>query len=140
MGASLQIGYFAQAHEDLNLENTLLQEIESVAPRMLLAEMRDFLARFFSPATMSFAEFPPFRVGARRLALAKLSLTHANLLPLDEPTNHLDIPSRRSRSLCCAITRDDPAGLSRSLPDRCPGTQIWDIGRSKDLACLSRRV
>ena len=37
LGASLNIGYFAQAHEDLHPERTLVEEIDSVAPNMLLA-------------------------------------------------------------------------------------------------------
>jgi ATP-binding cassette, subfamily F, member 3 len=46
LGASLQIGYFAQAHEDLRPERSLVEEIESAAPGMLLAEIRSYLARF----------------------------------------------------------------------------------------------
>ncbi len=41
LGASLDIAYFAQAHEGLEAENTLVQEIETVAPNMLLADIRD---------------------------------------------------------------------------------------------------
>ena len=37
LGASLDIGYFAQAHEGLNPENTLVQEIEVGGSKMLLA-------------------------------------------------------------------------------------------------------
>ena len=36
LGASLNIGYFAQAHEDLRPERTLVQEIEAVSPNMLI--------------------------------------------------------------------------------------------------------
>jgi ATP-binding cassette subfamily F protein 3 len=46
LGASLEIGYFAQAHEGLNPERTLVEEIDAVAPNMLLAEIRSYLARF----------------------------------------------------------------------------------------------
>ena len=41
LGASLQIGYFAQAHEDLRPERTLMEEIQAVAPKMPPAEVRD---------------------------------------------------------------------------------------------------
>jgi len=41
LGSSLHLGYFAQAHEDLHPELTLVQEIDSVAPHMLLGEVRD---------------------------------------------------------------------------------------------------
>lgn len=95
LGASLHIGYFAQAHEDLQPQRTLVQEIESVAPNILLAEIRDYLARFLFTGEEVFKQVRTLSGGERgRLALAKLSLTNANLLLLDEPTNHLDIPSQ----------------------------------------------
>lgn len=95
LGASLNIGYFAQAHEDLNPDRTLVQEIDSVAPEMLLAEIRDYLARFLFTGEDVFKKVDVLSGGERgRLALAKLALSQANLLLLDEPTNHLDIPSQ----------------------------------------------
>jgi ATP-binding cassette, subfamily F, member 3 len=95
LGASLKVGYFAQAHEDLHPERTLVQEIDSVAPEMLVAEIRDYLARFLFSGEDVFKRVDVLSGGERgRLALAKLALTGANLLLLDEPTNHLDIPSQ----------------------------------------------
>jgi ATP-binding cassette subfamily F protein 3 len=95
LGASLNIGYFAQAHGDLRPERTLVQEIEAVAPQMLLAEVRDHLARFLFSGEEVFKKVSVLSGGERgRLALAKLALTNANLLLLDEPTNDLDIPSQ----------------------------------------------
>jgi ATP-binding cassette subfamily F protein 3 len=95
LGASLHIGYFAQAHEDLHPERTLVEEIDAVAPSMLLGEIRDYLARFLFSGDDVFKKVATLSGGERgRLALAKLSLMHANLLLLDEPTNHLDIPSQ----------------------------------------------
>jgi ATP-binding cassette subfamily F protein 3 len=95
LGASLKVGYFAQAHEDLNPERTLVEEIEAVAPKMLLAEIRDYLARFTFTGDDVFKKVAVLSGGeGSRLALAKLALTDANLLLLDEPTNHLDIPSQ----------------------------------------------
>lgn len=95
LGASLKIGYFAQAHEGLNPEHTLVEEIDEVAPHMLLAEIRDYLARFMFSGEDVFKKVSVLSGGERgRLALAKLSLANANLLLLDEPTNHLDIPAQ----------------------------------------------
>ncbi len=95
LGASLNVGYFAQAHEDLNPEHTLVEEIDAVAPHMLLAEIRDYLARFLFTGDDVFKKVSVISGGeGSRLALAKLALTNANLLLLDEPTNHLDIPSQ----------------------------------------------
>jgi ATP-binding cassette, subfamily F, member 3 len=95
LGASLDIGYFAQAHEDLQPQRSLVEEINAVAPNMLLGEVRSYLARFLFSGEDVFKKVSVLSGGERgRLALAKLALTQANLLLLDEPTNHLDIPSQ----------------------------------------------
>ncbi len=95
MGSSLKVGYFAQAHEDLHTDRTLVQEIDAVAPHMLVAEIRDYLAKFLFTGEDVFKTVEVLSGGERgRLALAKLALSGANLLLLDEPTNHLDIPSQ----------------------------------------------
>jgi ATP-binding cassette, subfamily F, member 3 len=93
LGASLQIGYFAQAHEGLNPEHTLMQEIDAIAPKMLPGEIRDYLAKFLFTGDDVFKRVDMLSGGERgRLALARLALQGANLLLLDEPTNHLDLP------------------------------------------------
>ncbi len=95
LGASLKIGYFAQAHEELQPELTLVQEIESVAPKMLVKEIRNYLGRFLFRGDDVYKPVSVLSGGERgRLALAKLALMDSNLLLLDEPTNHLDIPSQ----------------------------------------------
>ncbi len=129
LGASLHVGYFAQAHEGLNSENTLVQEIDSVAPSLLLGEIRNYLARYLFTGEDVFRKVNTLSGGERgRLALAKLGLTQANLLLLDEPTNHLDIPSQE-------ILQEVLAGYSGTIllvsHDRylidALGTQIWEI-------------
>jgi len=95
LGASLHIGYFAQAHEGLNPANTLIQEIQSAAPTMLTNEARQYLGKFLFSGDDAFKKVDVLSGGERgRLALAKLALEDTNLLLLDEPTNHLDIPSQ----------------------------------------------
>lgn len=92
LGASLEIGYFAQAHEGLNHNKTLMQEIDRVAPNMLPAEIRHYLAKYLFTGDEVFRKVHTLSGGERgRLALAKLALSSANLLLLDEPTNHLDL-------------------------------------------------
>jgi ATP-binding cassette, subfamily F, member 3 len=129
LGASLNLGYFAQAHEGLDSNHTLVEEIESVAPEMLLAEIRDYLARFLFTGDEVFKKVAVLSGGERgRVALAKLALTEANLLLLDEPTNHLDIPSQEIlqevldgyRGTILLVSHD------RYLIDAL-GTQIWEI-------------
>ena len=46
LGASLNIGYFAQAHEGLHPDWTLMEEIDAIAPHLLPAEVRNYLAKF----------------------------------------------------------------------------------------------
>ncbi len=92
LGASLQIGYFAQAHADLNPENSLAQEIQAAAPELPMQDLRNMLAQYlFGPDDLN----KPVEVlsgGERaRVALMRLILEGANFLLLDEPTNHLDL-------------------------------------------------
>jgi ATP-binding cassette subfamily F protein 3 len=129
LGASLQIGYFAQAHEDLDRGRTLVEEIEAVAPKMLLAEIRGYLARFSFTRDEVFKRVSTLSGGERgRLALAKLSLTQANLLLLDEPTNQLDIPSQEILQEVLSEYQGTIMLVShdRYLIDAL-GTQIWEI-------------
>jgi ATP-binding cassette, subfamily F, member 3 len=94
IGASVKVGYFAQAHERLNPENTLVDELSLIKP-MPISAARNYLAKFLFRGDDVFRPVATLSGGERgRLALAKLSLQGANLLFLDEPTNHLDIESQ----------------------------------------------
>jgi ATP-binding cassette subfamily F protein 3 len=129
LGASLHLGYFAQAHEDLRPERTLMQEVAATAPDMLPGTARDYLARFLFSGDEVFKKVSTLSGGERgRLALAKLSLTQANLLLLDEPTNHLDIPSQEILQEVLADYQGTILLVShdRYLIDAL-GSQIWEI-------------
>jgi ATP-binding cassette subfamily F protein 3 len=129
LGASLDIGYFAQAHEDLDPEKNLIQEIDSVAPNMLEAEIRNYLARYLFKGEDVYKPISVLSGGERgRLALAKLALSDANLLLLDEPTNHLDIPAQEVLQNVMADYDGTVILVShdRYLIDAL-GTQIWEI-------------
>ncbi len=93
-GASLQIGYFAQAHESLNLANTVIDELMRHHP-MMISDARHYLARYLFREDEVYQPVSTLSGGERgRLALAVLALEGANFLLLDEPTNHLDIPAQ----------------------------------------------
>ena len=137
LGAALHIGYFAQAHESLDPEKTLVQEIQSAAPQMLAADARQYLGKFLFSGDDAFKKVEVLSGGERgRLALAKLALSETNLLLLDEPTNHLDIPSQEIleqvleayAGTILLVTHD------RYLVDAL-ATQIWEI--EPDEATLS---
>jgi ATP-binding cassette subfamily F protein 3 len=94
LGASLEIGYFAQVHDGLNMESTVLDELLA-RHAMLNSEARNYLARFLFIGDDVFKMVGSLSGGERgRLALALLMRQNTNLLLLDEPSNHLDIPSQ----------------------------------------------
>ncbi|WP_275944753.1 ribosomal protection-like ABC-F family protein [Phototrophicus methaneseepsis] len=94
LGAQVKIGYFAQAHEGLDPHHTLYDEIYALKP-MTEVELRSYLGQYMFSGDDVYRPIETLSGGERgRLALAKLSLTGANLLLLDEPTNHLDIDSQ----------------------------------------------
>jgi len=127
-GASLQIGYFAQAHDKLNPENTVLDELIE-HKHMMIGEARSFLAQYLFRGEDVFNPISTLSGGERaRLALAILSLDGANFLLLDEPTNHLDIPAQevlqevleRFAGTILLVSHD------RYLVDRL-ASQIWEL-------------
>ena len=129
LGASLHIGYFAQAHEGLDPEKTVLDEILEASPGMLPYQGRDYLGKYLFSGDDAFKKVSMLSGGERgRLALAKLALEDTNLLLLDEPTNHLDIPSQEIlqsvldayKGTILLVTHD------RYLVDAL-ATQIWEI-------------
>ena len=98
LGTNLQVAYFDQLREQLDLSKTVAETISPGSEwveiggqkKHIIAYMGDFL-------------FPPRRVNVpvsslsggerNRLLLARLFALPANLLVLDEPTNDLDIDS-----------------------------------------------
>lgn len=130
LGASLKVGYFAQAHEDLNPESTVLDELLRHKD-MPISEARNYLARYLFRGDDVFSQVRTLSGGERaRLALAILVLEEANFLLLDEPTNHLDIPSQEV--LQSALESFDGTILlvthDRYLVDRL-ATQVWELRR-----------
>lgn len=128
-GASLKIGYFAQAHGELNPQNTLVGELAAVSPGLREAEARDLLARFQFVGEEPFKQVRALSGGERgRLALAKLFLADSNFLLLDEPTNHLDIPSQE---VLQSVLESFEGTLLLVSHDRylinALATQIWEI-------------
>jgi len=129
LGASLHIGYFAQAHEGLNPDNTVLEEILEASPGMLPYQGRDYLGRYLFSGDDVFKTVSMLSGGERgRLALAKLALQDTNLLLLDEPTNHLDIPSQE---VLQSVLDNYPGTILLVTHDRylvdALATQIWEI-------------
>ena len=128
LGENVQLGYFAQAHEQLDLSLTVLQELRRHTS-MNEGDARSYLARYLFRKTDVHKLVGALSGGERgRLALAILGLGTANFLLLDEPTNHLDIPSQELlqsvlesfAGTMIIVTHD------RYLVDQL-ATQVWEI-------------
>ena len=128
LGASLKVGYFAQAQEALNPEATVIDELLR-HKEMPISEARNYLARYLFRGDDVFSQISTLSGGERaRLALAILVLEEANFLLLDEPTNHLDIMSQEVlqsalesfNGTILLVTHD------RYLVDRL-ASQVWEL-------------
>jgi ATP-binding cassette subfamily F protein 3 len=94
VGASLQVGYFAQAHDELDPNLSVLDQLLH-KHEMDPERARSHLAQYLFRGDDVFKPTCALSGGERsRLALAILALNRANFLLLDEPTNHLDLPAR----------------------------------------------
>ncbi len=132
LGASLKIGYFAQAHDALNGERSVLDELVAHKP-MLPGEARSYLAPYLFRGDDVFKPLSVLSGGERaRLALAILALDGANLLFLDEPTNHLDIPAREALQEVLEAYTGTILLVShdRYLIDRL-ATQVWGLSNNR---------
>ena len=90
-GNKTDIGYYAQEHELLDNQKTILENFSDInlSQRQIRSALGRFL--FYGDDDDVFKKISILSPGERsRVALAKLSLQGSNLLILDEPTNHLD--------------------------------------------------
>jgi ATPase subunit of ABC transporter with duplicated ATPase domains len=94
-GQGLKIGYYAQEHESLDFERTILENMMSATPDIREPEARNVLGSFLFTGDDVHKFVKVLSGGERtRLALATLVVSAANVLLLDEPTNNLDPASR----------------------------------------------
>ena len=96
-GYNVTVGYYDQENQNLNEDNTVIDELWDAYPNLTETEIRNTLALFLFRGDDIEKEVRVLSGGERaRLTLAKLILSRMNLLILDEPTNHLDIESREA--------------------------------------------
>ena len=95
LGQNVSRAYYAQHQlETLNAGNTVLAEMDEVAPGWTSSEERQLLGAFLFHGDDVLKRVSVLSGGERaRLALAKMLVAPDPLLCLDEPTNHLDIES-----------------------------------------------
>jgi ATPase subunit of ABC transporter with duplicated ATPase domains len=129
-GHGLRLGYYAQEHETLDVERTILDHMRSAAGQHgsghTDTELRKVLGAFLFSGDDVQKPAGVLSGGEKtRLALATLVCSGANVLLLDEPTNNLDPVSREQ--VLDAIARypgaivlvtHDPGAVSALKPDR----------------------
>ncbi|MEI8127473.1 MAG: ATP-binding cassette domain-containing protein, partial [Actinomycetota bacterium] len=90
LGANVTLGYFAQEHEQLDMQKTALEHLAN-ATVVTEVERRSLLGAFGLKGGAAH-QLPGTLSGGERakLAMAMLAASDANVLVLDEPTNNLD--------------------------------------------------
>lgn len=97
LGHNVMPGYFAQGHDGLNMEATVLDEVLRIGTGIDETHARTLLGSMLFSGDDVFKRVGSLSGGERnRVALAQLTLAPGNLLVLDEPTNHLDIDAREA--------------------------------------------
>jgi ATPase subunit of ABC transporter with duplicated ATPase domains len=125
-GHGLRLGYYAQEHETLDVERTVLEHMRSAAADQTDGDLRRILGAFlFSGDDVSKPAGVLSGGEKTRLALATLVCSGANVLLLDEPTNNLD-PISREQVLdaiarypgAIVLVTHDPGAVLALKPDR----------------------
>ena len=94
-GRGVTTGYYDQENEQMNPENTALEELWSRFPRLPEHAVRSLLGQVLLTGDNCYKKVSVLSGGERaRLGFAILMAEQRNTLVLDEPTNHLDLASR----------------------------------------------
>jgi ATPase subunit of ABC transporter with duplicated ATPase domains len=96
LGASLQMGYFAQqSMQLLDSERTVFEQLQHDFPTESTGALRSLLGAFQFSGDEVDKRIRTLSGGERsRLVLARMLLHPPNFLVLDEPTNHLDLATK----------------------------------------------
>ena len=148
-GHGLRLGYYAQEHETLDTNRSVLANMKTAAPELGDTDVRKVLGSFLFSGDDVDKPAGVLSGGEKtRLALAMLVVSSANVLLLDEPTNNLDPASRaevlaairRYTGAVVLVTHDEGA-VAALDPDRVlllpDGTEdLWSPGYA-DLVALA---
>lgn len=95
-GDGVNMAFFSQeSSQNLNYENTIWEEVNSVQAKASDQEKRNLLGAFLFSGDDIHKSVSVLSGGEKsRLALLKIMLLDTNFLILDEPTNHLDIKTK----------------------------------------------
>ena len=137
-GAKVKLGYYDQEMENLNEDNTILDEVWSANEKLIQTEVRSALASFLFTAEDVFKKISVLSGGEKsRVSMLKLIFSDSNFIILDEPTNHLDI---NSREILEAALNDYEGTMLIVSHDRYfidkLATRIIDIGTNPHIDCM----
>ena len=125
-GHGLKIGYYAQEHETLEVDRSVLENMKRSAPHLNETDARKVLGSFLFSGDDVEKPAAVLSGGEKtRLALATLVVSSANVLLLDEPTNNLDPASREeilaaihSYAGAIVLVTHDEGAVEALEPDR----------------------
>jgi ATPase subunit of ABC transporter with duplicated ATPase domains len=125
-GHGLKLGYYAQEHETLDVDRSVLDNMKSAAPHLNETDARKVLGSFLFSGDDVDKPAAVLSGGEKtRLALATLVVSSANVLLLDEPTNNLDPASREeilaaihSYTGAIVLVTHDEGAVEALEPDR----------------------
>ena len=107
VGETVAFGTLDQSREDLNSNDTVVEEVAGKSDQVSVGgrkiHVASFLDSFLFPGNKKFVKVGSLSGGERgRVLLAKLLLQDCNVLVLDEPTNDLDLNTLRAleEALC----------------------------------------
>ena len=125
-GHGLRVGYYAQEHETLDGDRTVLENMMTASLDLPEVEARKILGSFLFTGDDVHKPARVLSGGEKtRLALATLVVSSANVLLLDEPTNNLD-PASREEILgalaafegAVVLVSHDPGAVQALSPER----------------------
>jgi ATPase subunit of ABC transporter with duplicated ATPase domains len=125
-GHGLRLGYYAQEHETLDPDATVLANMQAAAADLPELACRSVLGQFLFTGDDVDKPAGVLSGGERtRLALATLVVSGANVLLLDEPTNNLDPASRqevlgalRTYAGAVILVTHDEGAVTALAPDK----------------------
>jgi ATPase subunit of ABC transporter with duplicated ATPase domains len=116
LGYRVEVGYFAQEHEQVDLELGALDNLDDTV-LVKDAERRSLLGSFGLRGETATQRAGSLSGGERaRLSLAMLAASKANLLVLDEPTNNLDPGSVRAIGAMLGAWKGTIVAVSHDAP------------------------
>lgn len=96
-GRNVTTSYYEQENQNLNFNNTVLEELWGRFPNLLEFKVRSILGQMLITDENVYKSVGVISGGERaRLGFAIMVTEHANTLLFDEPTNHLDLASKEA--------------------------------------------